>query len=71
VSQDHLVIELAVDPALDDALDVAEVAHHVAVVQRAGPDLDLRRRVVPVRVLADPVVIEQPMAVTEVDFFRN
>src|SRR5712691_1687382 len=36
VPQQHLVIELLVDPALDDALDVAEIAHHVTVVQRAG-----------------------------------
>ena len=71
VAQDHLVIELAIDPALDDPLDVAEVADHVAVVERAGPHLDLRRRVVAVRVLADAVVVEQPMAVAEVDFLRD
>ena len=67
VPQQHLVIELLVDPALDDALDVAEVADHVAVVERAGPDLDLGGRIVPVRMLADAVVVEQPMAVTELD----
>ena len=31
--QDHLVIQLAIDPALDHPLDVAEVTHHVAVVE--------------------------------------
>src|SRR5260221_10970110 len=34
VAQQHLVIEFRVDPALDDALDVAEVADHVAIVER-------------------------------------
>ena len=32
-----------------------------------GPDLDLGDGVVPVRMLADAVVVEQPMAVAEVD----
>ena len=67
VPQHHLVIELAIDPALDDALDVAEIADHVAVVERVGAHLDLRDRVVAVRMLADAVVVEQAMPVTEVD----
>ncbi len=32
-----------------------------------GPDVDLDDRVVAVRMLADAVVVEQPMAVAEVD----
>ena len=32
-----------------------------------GAHLDLRGRVVPVRVLADAVVVEEPMAVAELD----
>ena len=71
VTEDHLVIELAIDPALDDPLDVAEVADHVAVVERVGAHLDLRRGVVAVRVLADAVVVEQPVAVAEVDFLGD
>ena len=67
VAQQHLVIELAIDPALDDALDVAEVADHVAAVERAGAHFDFGDRVVAVRMLADAVVVEQPMAVTEID----
>ena len=69
--QQHLVIELLVDPALDDALDVAEVADHVAVVERAGADLDLGGGIVPVRMLADAVVVQQPMAVAEFDALGN
>ena len=67
VSQDHLVIELAVNPPLDDPLDVAEIHHHIPCVQRIGAHLDLGDRVVAVRMLADAVVVEQPMAVAEVD----
>src|SRR6187431_425937 len=65
--QDHLVIELLIDPALDDAFDVAEVSDHVAAVESGGPDMDLDNRVVPVRVLAHAVVIHQSMAVAELD----
>ena len=67
VAQQHPVIELAVDPAFHDPLDVAEIAHHVARVELRRPDFDLRDRVVAVRVLADAVVVEQPVAVAEVD----
>ena len=67
VAQDHLVIQLSVNPAFDDALDVAEIAHHVPAVERTGSDLDLGDGVVTVRVLADPVIIEQPVAITEFD----
>src|SRR3990172_4510252 len=71
LAQQHLVIELLVDPVLDHALDVAEVAHHIAAVELAGTHLDLGDCVVPVRVLADPVVVEQPMTVTEIDAFSD
>ena len=71
VTQHHLVIELLVDPLLDDPLDVAEVAHHVAVVQLVGADLDLGDRVVAVQMLADAVVIEQPVPVAELDTFGD
>ncbi len=71
VAQDHLVIELPIDPAFHDPLDVAEVAHHVAVVERAGAHFDFGRCVVAVRMLADAVVVEQPMAVAEVDAFGD
>jgi hypothetical protein len=71
MAKDHFVVQLAIDPAFDDALDVAEVTHHIAIVQRAGAHLDFRGRVMAVRVFADAVVVKQPVAVTEVDFFRN
>jgi len=61
------VIELPIDPSLHDALDFAEIADHVAVVELVGAHLDLRDRVVAVRMLADTVVIEQTVPVAEVD----
>ena len=65
--QDHLVVELAVDPALHDALDVGEIHDHVAAVELGRADVHFDDRVVAVRVLADAVVVEKPMAVAEVD----
>jgi hypothetical protein len=71
VPQDHLVIELAIDPAFDEPLDVAEVRDHVPRVETVGTDLDLRQRIVTVRMLADAIVVEQAMAVTELDAFGD
>ena len=70
-AKDHLVIELAVDPSLDDALDVGEIAHHVAVVERAAADFDLGDGIVAVRMFADAVVVEQPVAVAELNFLGD
>jgi hypothetical protein len=61
------VIQLAIDPALHYPLDVAEVRHHVPAVEPIRAHLDLDHRVVAVRVFADPVVVEQPVAVAELD----
>ena len=61
------MIELAIDPAFHDPLDVAEVGDHVALVEPIGAHLDLDDGVVAVRMLADAVVVEQPVAVTELD----
>jgi hypothetical protein len=64
--EDHLVVDLAIDPRLHDPVDIAEIADHVAAVEHVGPDLDFGHGVVPVRVLADSVVVEQAVAVAEV-----
>ena len=71
VPEQHPVIELLVDPAFHDSLDVAEIADHVAVVERPGPDFDLSGRIVAVRMLADAVIVEQPMTVAELNTFGN
>jgi len=71
VPQDHLVIQLAIDPRLDGAFDVCEIHDHVPRVQRPGGDVDFDRRVVTVQVPAHAVVVEKAMAVTEVETFRD
>src|SRR5687768_5444038 len=65
VPQEHLVVKLPVNPSFHDPLDVTEVAHHVAAVELVGADLNLSDGVVAVRMLADAVVIEQPVAVAK------
>src|SRR5207245_4392101 len=60
-----------IDPPFHDALDVAEIADHIASVELAGAHFDFRHGVVSVRVLANAVVIEQPVPVTEVDPFGD
>ena len=65
------MIDVFVDPALDHTLDVAEVAHHIAIVERARADFDLGNRVVAVWMLANAIVIEQSMAVAELDFLGH
>src|SRR5215208_7478728 len=67
----HLVVNRLINPALDDALDVAEIADHVAIVERAGAHFDFRDRVVAVRVFADAVVVEQAMAVAELELLGD
>src|SRR5437867_9556924 len=71
VTQQHFVIDLLIDPALDDSLDIAEVAHHVAAVELSGAHFDFCDRIVPMRMLADAVVVEQPMAITEINTFSD
>ena len=70
-AQNHLVIELAVDPPLDNPLDVGKIADHVAAVERAAGDFDFGHRVVAVRMLADAVVIEQAVAVAELNLLGH
>jgi len=67
VTEQHLVIELFVNPSFHEALDVAEVADHVAAIEVPRADFDLGYRIVPVGMLADAVVIEQAVAVAEID----
>jgi hypothetical protein len=61
------VVELPIDPAFHQPLDVREIGHHIAPIELVGAHVDLGDGIVPVRVLANAVVIEQPMAVTEFD----
>ena len=69
--QDHLVIELAVDPRFHHLLDVRKIGHHIAAVKCLRLDLDLDDGVVAVGMLADPFVVEQAMAVAEINTLRD
>ncbi len=65
------MIELPIHPPFDYSLDVAEIGHHVARIQRVGLYLDFGNGVVSVRMLAHTVVVEQPMAVTELNLLGD
>jgi hypothetical protein len=67
VPQDHLVIQLAIDPRLEGAFDVREIHHHVPRVQRLGGNVDLDHRIVAVQVPAHALVVEKTMAIAEVE----
>ena len=62
------MIELAIDPAFDDALDVAEVGTPCCGCRGVSVRTSISaERVVAVRMLADAVVVEQAVAVAELD----
>ncbi len=58
VPKDHLMIQLTVDPSLDNPLDLTEIAHHLSSIKRLSPDLDLSNCVVPVGMLTDPLIVQ-------------
>ena len=66
VTEDHLVIELAIDPLLDDQFDVAEITDHVPRIERVGPNFDFGNGVVAMGMFACAIVVEETMAVAEI-----
>ena len=64
--QEHAVVEVLVDPAATP-LDVAEVEHHAPRVQAGRLQRNDRPAVVAMQVPALSLVVQQPMAVAEVD----
>ena len=69
--QNHAVVEMIVDPAVDAALDLVEIDDHPLPVEALGLDGDDRPAVVAVQMPALALVMQEPMAVTEVDFSGN
>jgi hypothetical protein len=69
--QEHPVIERPVDPGLKNILDLGKIAHHAPGVQRLGADLHLDFAVVAMKIAAFSVVIQQPVAVAEMNFLRH
>ena len=69
--QDHLVIEVVIDPRLHHPFDLAEIDDHAQRIELIALNSNDRRAIVPMQMPALATVIQQPMAVTEVDFASN
>ena len=69
--QEHLVIQFGIDPGFDHLVDVAEIDDHAPVVQMVAGDLHFNPAVVAVEVTAFPLIVEQAMAVAEIDVFSD
>src|SRR5262249_34365221 len=69
--QQHLVVELGVDPAADDALEQREVEHHAQRVEAVGGERDGGAAVVAVQVAALALVLQEPVAVAERQLARH
>ena len=65
--QEHLVIQFGIDPGLDYRVDVAEVDHHAPMVETLAGDLHFNSAVVAVEMATFPLIVEQAMAVAEID----
>ena len=65
--QEHLVIQLGIDPGLDHLVDVAEIHDHAPVVQMIADNFNFNFAVVAVEMTTLPLVVEQAMAVAEID----
>ena len=73
LGQDRLavVVEMVVDPAVDRSLDLRKIQHHAAIVKPRCLEGDAHPAVVPVQMPALALVMQEPMAVAEVDFSGN
>lgn len=69
--QDHLVIEIVIDPGLHDPFNFAEVDDHAELVELVALDGDDSDAIVPMQMATLTGVVEQAMAVAEVDFAGN
>lgn len=67
--QEHLVVQFGIDPGLDDLVYVAEIDDHSPMVQMLADNLHFNSAVVAVEMTTFPLIIEQAMAVAEIDVF--
>ena len=65
--QEHLVIQFGIDPGLDHLVDIAEIHDHAPVVQVLADNLHFNPAVVTVEMTTLSLVVEQAMAVAEID----
>ena len=66
--QDHTMIEMVVDPFLDDTLDVRKIEDHSQSIKGGRLESDQDFGVVAVQILALSVVIKESVSVAEIDF---
>ncbi len=66
-TEQHVMIEVFVDPRLNLALDFAEVDENATLIEGWAADRDDRAAIMTVQVAALAVVIEQTMSITEVN----
>lgn len=69
--QQHLVIQFGIDPGLDDLVDVAKIDHHAPMVEMLAGNLYFNSAVVAVEMPTFPLIVEQAMAVAEIDVFSD
>jgi len=69
--QKHLVIQFGIDPGLDDLVDVAEIDDHAPMVEMLADNLHFNSAVVAVEMTTLPLIVEQAMAVAEIDVFSD
>ena len=64
------MVERLVDPDAQDFLDLRKIAHHSFVIESRCAKLNFDFAVMSVKIAALAVVVQQPMAVAEMDFLR-
>ena len=65
--QEHLVIQFGIDPGLDHLIDIAKIHHHAPMVEMFADNLHFNSAVVAVEMATFPLIVEQAMAVAEID----
>ena len=71
LAQDHAMIQIFVDPLFHHAFDFAKIDNHAALIEAFAFKLDLDSAVMTVKKSAFPVVVEQTVPVTKIDFFGD
>src|SRR2546428_4933797 len=67
LAEDHLVIQLRVNPGLDSGLDLLKIDDHPARVESFTLQLYFYTPIVTVKILTLSLVVQQAVPVTEVD----
>jgi hypothetical protein len=71
VAQEHAMIERLINPALHDTLDIAEIDHHAQGIKAFRRQVDGDFAIMAMRHATLPLIVHQPVAVAEVEIFRN